>query len=140
MFPIFCKTVLIFCVSFGMILCSNVVRPVKIKGRAFYKHYYSTVISWTSTIMTAYCPFFTISHHYHHYFYHYLLFNLQKIHSIYTLSNYCPSDNLTRSSFSKAWEKRIKFSCLSLKSIYHFLINTLRCNFNWLSKLHNINV
>ena len=129
MFPIFCKTVLIFCVSFGMILCSNVGRPVKIKGRAFYKHYYSTVISWTSMIMTAYCLCFNISHHYHHYFYHYLLFN-KKIHSIYTLSKYCPSDNLTRSLFLKPERKEcnvlnsVKRKFITFFFIYYVIVLT----------------
>ena len=122
MFPIFCKTVLIFCVSFGMILCSNGGRPVKIKGRAFYKHYYSTVISWTNKIMAAHCLCFTISH-YLLYSYHYLLFNLQKIHWIYTLSNYCPSDNLTRSLFSKAWFKSIKIPWFLLRKAFNNPLN-----------------
>ena len=43
-----CKTVLIFCVSFGMILCSNVGRglsKIKKKERVFTQVLYSTAIS-----------------------------------------------------------------------------------------------
>ena len=68
-----CKTVLIFCVSFGMILCSNVGRglsKIKKKERVFTQVLYSTAIS-LGRAGQWWQPLMFLLHHitpYHHFY------------------------------------------------------------------------